>query len=199
MKQYVITISRQFASLGRPVAQSLSEKLGIEFWDRDIVEETAKRMKESVTVISDAEESARSAFSLLRQKYRMSLPTYNITDEIFEIQKNIIRDVASKESCIILGRCGDSILKDFTNTFHVYLYAPYEYRLKNCIEVYQMEEREAAKMIRNVDLSRRYYQKRYCPETKSIFDYKDMMLDVSKFGVDGTAEIIAGIAKRKFE
>ncbi|MCD8103711.1 MAG: cytidylate kinase-like family protein [Lachnospiraceae bacterium] len=186
---FVITISREFASLGRTIAQTLSDKLGIEFWDRDIVEAAAKRTGHSVSLVSDEEERAKSSF-FLRKNYRMSLTTYNISDEIFETEKNIILDAASKGSCIIVGRCGDYILRDFPNRLSVYIYAPYEARLKNCIETLMMDEKTARRMIREVDMARTYYQRKYCPEVRSPRDSSDLMIDSSRFGVEGTADVI---------
>ncbi len=197
MEQYVITISRQFGSLGRTISQCLSEKLGIEFWDRDIVETAAKRMGQPVSTISDEEETARNSI-FLRKKYRMSLATYSINDEIFETEKSIILDAAGHGPCIIVGRCGDYILRDFPNHLSVYIYAPYEARLKNCGETLMMEEKTARKMIREVDMARTYYQRKYCPEARSVFDYKDLMIDSSRFGVEGAAEIIASVVRRQW-
>ena len=133
MEKYVVTISREFASLGRTIAQRLSEKLEIPFWDRDIVEAAAKRMGHTVSTISEEEERAKNSV-FLRKKYRMSLATYSINDEIFETEKSIILDEASRESCIIVGRCSDYILRDLPNHLSVYIYAPYKERLKNCVD-----------------------------------------------------------------
>lgn len=189
MEHYVITISREFASLGRTVAQALSEKLGVEFWDRDIVEAAAKRTGHSISVVSDEEETAKNSF-FLRKKDKMSLTTYNINDEIFETEKNIILDAARKSSCIIVGRCGDYILRNFPNHLSVYIYAPYEERLRNCVETLMMDEKTARRMIREVDMARTYYQRKYCPEMKSPRDCSDLMIDSSRFGVEGTADLI---------
>ncbi|MCD7812931.1 MAG: cytidylate kinase-like family protein [Lachnospiraceae bacterium] len=194
MEQFVITISREFASLGRTVAQTLSEKLGVEFWDRDIVEAAAKRTGHPISLVSDEEETAKSSF-FLRKKDRMSLTTYNINDEIFETEKNIILDAANKGSCIIVGRCSDYILRDFPHHLSVYIYAPYEARLKNCVDTLMMDEKTARRMIREVDMARTYYQRKYCPDIHSPRDCCDLMIDSSRFGVEGTAELIAQALK----
>ena len=196
MSKYVVTISRQFGSMGRTIAEKLSERLGIEYLDRDIVEATAKRMGQSVKAVSDAEESSPSFF--LRKKYPFRMGIYSITDEIFEVQKNIILDEASKESCIIVGRCADSILRDFENHLNVYVYAPYEARLYNCTHDLMMDEKTARKMIKEVDEARTNYQRRYCPDVQSVFDNKDVMIDSSRFGTDGTAGMIEKIVRYKF-
>lgn len=197
MSKYVITISRQFGSMGRTIAAETAKLLDIEYLDRDIVEATAKRLGKSVKQISDEEENA--GFFLLRKKYPFNMGIYSITDEIFAVEKNIIRDVASKQSCIIVGRCGDSILSDFENHLSVYIYAPYEARLHNCTHELMMDEKTARKMMKEIDIARTNYQKKYCPEVKSIFDHKDIMIDSSKFGIEGTARLLADIVRERWK
>ena len=196
MENYVITISRQFGSLGRSIAQKMSEMLSIEFYDRDIVEATAKRMGQPVSVISDKEENAGSIF--LKRQYPLGMGLLHMQNEIFCVQENIIRDLAAKESSIIVGRCADSILKDYKRCLNIYVYAPYEARLRNCTETLKMDERTAKKMIRDVDRAREEYRLRYCPEVRDMFDNRDLMIDSSRFGVDGTAVILTNIAKEMF-
>ena len=188
MEQYVVTVSRQFGSMGRTIAKQMAEKLGIEFYDRDIVEETAKRMGLPVSVISQKEENANSIY--FKRQYPLGMGVSNMQDEIFSIQKNLIEDLAKKESCIIVGRCAESILADWKNHLRVYIYAPYEKRLKNCTEILKMEEKTARKMIREVDRSRELYHRRYCPEYTDAFSNRDLLIDSSRFGIEKTAEIL---------
>ena len=161
MKQYVVTISRQFGSMGRMIAQQLSRELGVDFYDRDIVEETASRMGLPVSVISNTEENSKSIY--FKQQYPLGMGIASMRDEIFLIQKNIIRDLAQKESCIIVGRCADSILMDMENRLNVYIYAPMDARLRNAVELAKLDEKTAKKMIREIDRSRELYHRRYCP------------------------------------
>ncbi len=191
MDQFVVTISREFGSLGRTIAECLSDKLGVKYWDRDIVETAAKRLGHPVSVVSDEEETAKNSI-FLRKKYKMSLTTYNINDEIFETEKNIILDAAKESSCIIVGRCGDYILRDYPNCLSVYIYAPYEARLKNCVETLMMDEKTAEKTIHEVDLERTYYQRKYTG-IRSPKEVCDLMIDSSRFGVEGSADLIAGV------
>ena len=196
MKQYVVTVSRQFGSLGRTISQRLAEELGIDFYDRDIVEETASRMGLPVSVISGKEEQSNSIY--FRRQYPLGTGISSMKDEIFLIQKNIIRDLAQKESCIIVGRCADSILMDMENHLNVYIYAPAEARLRNCTDILKMDEKVARKMIREVDRSRELYHRRYCPEYVDASTNKDILLDSSRFGVEGTVKILAGLVKEMF-
>jgi len=196
MEKYVITLSRQFASLGRSIAQEMSEKLGIEFYDRDLVEATANRMGQPISVISNEEEISKVKF--YRRMYPLGMANANMQDEIFEVQKNIIRDVALKESCIIVGRCANSILADMPRTLNVFIYAPYEMRLKNCIEVLQMKPQNAKRMIKEVDKAREKYRKRYTG-AEGPFDGYDIIIDSSRFGVSGTAELLIDTVKKQFK
>ena len=197
MKQYVITISRQFGSMGRSIAQALAQQLNIDFYDRDIVEETARRMGLPVSVISDTEENAKSVY--FRRIYPLGMGVPNLRDEIFLVQKNIIRDLAAKSSCIVVGRCGGSILADMPNRLGVYVYAPYSQRLQNCTQKLGMDETTARRMIREVDRARELYHRRYCPEVKDVFTDHDLMLDSSRFGVEGSASLLAHVAQTLFE
>ena len=124
----------------------------------------------------------------------MGMGVSNMQDEIFNIQKNIIEDLAKKESCIIVGRCADSILADSKNRLSIYIYAPYEKRLQNCTEILKMEEKTARKMIREVDRSRELYHRRYCPEYTDAFSNRDVLIDSSRFGIEKTAEILVKLA-----
>lgn len=196
MKQYVVTISRQFGSTGRMIAQQLSRELGVDFYDRDIVEETASRMGLPVSVISNTEENSKSIY--FKQQYPLGMGIASMRDEIFLIQKNIIKDLAQKESCIIVGRCADSILMDMENHLNVYIYAPMDVRLRNAVELAKLDEKTAKKMIREIDRSRELYHRRYCPEYMDPSTNKDIMLDSSRFGAEGTVKILAGLVRELF-
>ena len=101
-RKFVVTIARQFGSLGRPIARKVSEKLGIEYYDRDIVELTAKKLNLPVSTISDVEESAKSAF--FNMNYPLGMGTTAIQDSIFAAQRKIIVDLAEKGSLKLESR-----------------------------------------------------------------------------------------------
>ena len=194
MEPYVITISRQFASMGRSIAKELANELGIAFYDRDIVEETAKRMGLPVSLVSDTEENSGSIY--FKRQYPLGMGISSLKDEIFMVQKNIIRDLVDKCSCKIVSRCADSILADKKRRLNVY--APAHERFKNCIEKLGMDEDTAKRMMREVDRSRAIYRKRYCPEVKDEFTNRDLMIDSSRFGIDGTAKMLARLTRTLF-
>lgn len=200
-KKYVITIARQFGSMGRPIAMKLSEILGVEFYDRDIVDQAAKKLNLPVSIVDENEESAKEVF---RNTYsRMQFPlgrqkSTEVQDNIFEAQKNIINFLAEKESCIIVGRCGDFILSEMDNVIHIFIYAPYEERLKHCTNELGLSAEEGKRMIKKVDEAREAYHLQYAGFKPDDYKYKDIMIDSSLLGVDGTAEYLAALIKKKF-
>ena len=195
-KQYIITIVREFGSMGRPIARRLSELLGIEFYDRDIVEETARKMNLPVSVISINEENQGSAYS--RMRFPVGKSSREKQDEIFRVQSEIIRSLAKRESCVIVGRCSDYILRDFENRLSICVYAPFEKRIENCVSSLGMDEETAMQMTVEVDKARRKYHKRYANYSPEDIKNKNLLIDSSFFGIEGTARLIAEIAKSKF-
>lgn len=150
-KKYIVTIARQFGSLGRPIAMRMSEKLGVEFYDRDIVEEAAKKLNLPVSKIDEIEESAKKKVpsnSFRRMMYPLGTQADELQDKLFEAQENIIKFLAERESCIIVGRCSDFILADETNLLRIYIYAPYEERVKNCVNNLKMDETDARTFLK---------------------------------------------------
>lgn len=197
MDKYVITISRQFGALGRTIAQHMAMELGIDFFDRDIVEETALRMGLPVSEISKEEERAGGFFA--EKRYPLGMGPVSMQEELFLIQSNIIKDFAAMQSCIIVGRCGDYCLRNADRALHVYVYAPYEKRLENCTSILGMDEKTARDMIKDVDKARDNYRKKYCKDMAGVFDNRDICIDSSKFGAEATAKILCGIARSVFK
>ena len=117
-------------------------------------------------------------------------------DELFQTQKNIIRDLAARESCIIVGRCADVVLSDRTDVLNIRVFAPYEARLRNCTEKLGMDERTARKMIDRIDRSREQYHREYggCEVTH----YTDFMINTARFGIDGSAKQLCRLVRQVF-
>ena len=195
MDKYIVTISRQFGSMGRTIAQQLSERLDIEYIDRDIVDQTARRMNLAVSEISQAEESGLGAF--MRRAFPLGKEN-DLRDQIFEVQKNIIRDFAKEQSGIVVGRCADYVLADHPRLLSIYIYAPVEARIKNCVEKLGMDEKTARKTMAEVDTARENYYKTYNPGYKTPFSGRDLCIDSSAFGIDETANILENLIRRRF-
>ena len=142
-EQYIITISREFGSLGRPIARRMSEILGIMYYDRDIVEEVSKQLQLPVPTISDVEERAPGSYFSMR--FPLGNMTSDLQNKVFRAQQDIITELADRESCIIVGRCADYVLREKKNLMRVYIYTSYENKYDNCVNNLSITPREAKK------------------------------------------------------
>lgn len=197
MKKFTLTITREFGSLGRSIAKELSAELGIEFYDREIVEEVARQLKMPISAISNEEE--KSKHSMFARMFPLGTDEEYIQDMIFDTQKNIILDLASKSSCILVGRCSDYLLENRKNNINIFIYAPYEKRLENCINILGMSKAEAKRMISSVDKARITYHKKYAGYLPDDPKHKNLMIDSSLLGVQGTSHLIAQIVRELFD
>lgn len=198
--KYVITITRQFGSLGRQIAQRMSEKLGVEFYDRDIVDGVAKKLSLPYSEVEEKEESAVKLLpkTFSRMAYPLGQGATEIQNQIFEAQQNMIKFLVERESCIVVGRCADFILSDEPNVMHIYIYAPYEDRVKNSVEELGLEMEEAKRMIRRVDEARDSYHMNYAGFYPDDKRFKDILVNSSFLGVEGTADYLVNVVRQKF-
>ena len=192
-EQYIITISREFGSLGRPIARRMSEILGIMYYDRDIVEEVSKQLQLPVPTISDVEERAPGSYFSMR--FPLGNMTSDLQNKVFRAQQDIITELADRESCIIVGRCADYVLREKKNLMRVYIYTSYENKYDNCVNNLSMTPREAKKMIRDVDQARIAYHMRYAGYMPD--ENKDIQIDSAFLGVEGTAWYLSQAAKHR--
>ena len=199
MSNFVITVGRQFGSMGRPIAKTLAEKLGINYFDRDIVEEVAKRMNLPLSIVSKEEEAAESKFGKFgKMLFPLGMRTTELQDKIFEVQKCVIMDFIDKGPCILVGRCADYIARDCENLFRIYIYAPFEERVKNCVQFLNMKEADALKMCRDVDRARSTYHKQYAGYDCMSAEVMDLMINSSTLGIEGTISALVLLVKQRF-
>ena len=199
MDNYVITLGRQFGSLGRAIAHETADLLSIQYYDRDIVEEVAKRMKQPVKVISQVEEEAKSRFGVFgKMLFPLGDGTRELQDRTFFVQECVLRDFADRGPCILVGRCADYVLQGRENLLRVFIYAPKEARIRNCVEQLHMDREQAYKMCADVDRARARYHERYAGYPVMDPEHFDVMMNSDLLGVSGTAAALADLARRKF-
>lgn len=197
MEKFVVTINRQFGSMGRPIAREMAESLNVEFYDRDIIEAAAAKLHMSLSIASDLEETAQK-----NRFWNMCFPLGHgeakKQDELFLEQRKIILDLADAKSCIIVDRCSDYTLRCTKNVLRIFIYAPYKERLKNCVERLQMDEAAAKSMIRDVDKARDAYQLKYAHYLPGDFHHNDLLINSSVLGIEGTAQYLTELVLKKF-
>ncbi len=197
MENVIIAISRQFASGGRLVGQKLSDKLGIPYYDKEIIELAAEKSGLSPEFIRNNEESARSTFlcnlaASIQQAPGAFFVQYEmpVNDKAFFAQTSVIRDLASKGSCVILGRCGGYILREDFNCVSVFLHSSMEDRAQRAVEVYKMPEKGIADKLMKADKARMNYHKYYTGESWTDIHAYDLCINTEKSGIDGAVDTI---------
>lgn len=191
-KNIVITIGRENGSGGKEIAEKLAAKLGIHYYDRNLIDMAAQKSGMNSAVLYQADEKASHLFF---SSYVTSPGEYGtVNDRLFWTQSSIIKELAQKESCVIVGRCADYVLEDFTNCLHVFVYAPLESRIQRIMDRYMLESVDAAKReIARVDKQRRSYYQYYTDRKWGQYDGKNLVIDSSYFGVDKTVDLLAEI------
>lgn len=198
MDQYVITIGRQFGSGGRSIGEKLSKKLGIAFYDKELISLAAKESGVSPEIFECVDEKA--ANSLL---YSLSMGMYSfgngfsamgdlpVNDKLYLLQHQIIRDIAEKENCVIVGRCADYILSSNPKCVKVFIYADMEYRKEQSIQKHGIEAARAEHIINKTDKSRANYYSFYSGHKWGMAENYDLCIDSSKLDEDKIVDLIA--------
>lgn len=196
MSKRIITINRMYGSGGRAIGKALAEELGIGFYDKELIEIAARDKNIPFGDLADVDEKRPGAWSFpvnheiqISQDYR-AIP---MNDVLFELQRDIILSLSDKEDCVIVGRCANHILQD--RTLSVFIYAPFETRVKNVVERLDREEKSARKLVKRMDKERRSYYEFFTDEKWLDMGQYDLCIDSSKF----TTEEIVKILKEAYE
>lgn len=194
---YAITIARQFCSGGNAVAELLGKKLDINIYDKQLITLAAKKSGFHEAVFEQADEVASNSllYSVVMGSYPMNSLMFNnntvTNDSLFTLQSNIIKETAEKESCIIIGRCSNYVLRKHPRLLSVYLWADTDFRKQRFIELYkEPKEKDIETELNKADKKRRNYYNYYSgKEWDSVTSY-DLVINVSKTGIEGAAEEI---------
>ena len=186
MKKFVVTIAREHGSGGRIIGKKLAESVGAAFYDRDLITLTAKQTGLSESFINEIEEKKPS--SLL---YSLYMGTYvpNVYDEAFAAQSNLIRSLADKGSCVIVGRCADYILRDYENCIHFFIHAPIELRAKRIVDEYGENPKDPIAAVKKWDKKRASYYNFITQSRWGIAQNYNLTID-SSIGIDRTVSIL---------
>lgn len=192
MKQ-IITIGRQFGSCGSDVGKALGEALGIKCYDKEILYEAAKNsgMCEEIAEQYDEVGGQSFLYSLATTGYFGNTMNYEpINAKLYSAQFQLIRSIAQEESAIFIGRCADYVLEEEENLTRIYIMADFEDRVSNIVKSYNINEKEAIKLIQKRDKQRATYYNFYTSKKWSDVTNYDLCINVSKVGIDGAVDII---------
>ena len=199
-KNCVITITNQFCSLGRKTANRLGQLLDIPCYNEELIRETAKELDLSAQIVDENEERAHRIVDeyLFPMFQRLGNRTNVTQNMIFDAQRKIIRRMADDESCIIVGRCSDFVLEEYKNVIRFFIYAPYEVRVRNCVEELQIKESAARRLVTKKDEEHKSYQLNYAGYLPESIHHKDLSVNSAVFGVEGTAQLLAQAVRERF-
>lgn len=194
MKKRVITISRQFGSGGHSIGEKVAKQLGIPFYDKEILERIASETGFSQGFIQEASEYATGNNSLLwnlaMSNSSNAVSSQNPSDTIYFAQMKIIGELAAKESCVIIGRCSDYILREREDCLHIFICADKESRSKRILERYGEVSKSVEKRINDKDLRRQIYYAHYTDRIWGAPENYHAILNSSFLGEDGCVNII---------
>ena len=193
MNHFVVAIGREFGAQGCDIAEKLAEKLGVKLYDRQLVEEAAKKLEMDEHTVQKADEVSAKDIEGLKTTYGVG--NFYLSTQVLDAQADIIERVAQNESCIIMGRCADYILKDRDDCLKIYIYAPFDVRTKHIAEKYDMSMFSAKRLVRQMDEKRDKY---VTGNRRGEHDGKDAMFDSSIMGVDGTVDMLLEMINKKF-
>ncbi len=190
-KKILITISREYGSGGRYIGRMIAEKLGIKFYDKELVSLVAKESNMSENFIEENDQKKK--FS---SKFNSS---YNEDDELFIAENKVIKDIAKKDSCVIIGRCADYILKDEKNLIKIFIYSTEENKINRAIKYFNLTEKEALNKIRKENKLRAKHYKYYTNQEWGNIKNYDLIINSDYLGPEKTSDMIVEFITKKFQ
>lgn len=204
----VITISRQFGSGGSYIGQQLAKKLNIYFADREILRKAAERFS-----VLEEELVSRDEKTVSLWRSFLEISTYGLgpdgyippqkvlptSQEVFDTESEIIREIVREHSAVIIGRCGFHILRNHSNAIKILLHADIPYRSKRIQELQNISEFEALELIDKIDEERARYIKTFTGEDWTNARLFDLSIDTGQLGPDSSIQLILNYVKLKSE
>ena len=195
MAKRIITISREFGSGGRFIGEEVAKKLGIAYYDKNIIGQIAEKSGLSPEYIQEnAELSPKKGLFAYAFSGR-DITGKSVEDMVYEVQRNIILELAEKEPCVIIGRNADYILKDRDDVLNVFIYGDMPEKIKRITGLHNVEEKEAVKMMTDTDKRRRTNYNFYTDQNWGKASNYTLCLNSSQLGYDRCEMIIMECAK----
>lgn len=191
----IVTISREFGAGGSSIGRALAQRLGYEYYDKELVLMQAARSNIDTYQLLKWDEKVPIHFGF--SQALLDFYSRPLSDRIFEEQKEVIRTVGEKGNCVIVGRNANTILKEFDHTLHVFIQADFNWRLEHMKEkMPDHSESQIIDEIKKVDKARYKHCAYYTDTVFGMSKYYDLCLNSSKFGIDGCVDIIQKMLER---
>lgn len=195
MAKRIITISREFGSGGRFIGEEVAKKLGIAYYDKEMIGQIAEQAGlSSEYVRENAELSPKKGWFAYAFSGR-DITGKSVEDMVYEAQRKVIMEIAEKENCVIIGRNADFILKDRKDVLNVFIHGSIPEKVRRICSLYNVTEVDAIKMINDIDKRRRTNYNFYTEQKWGIAENYTMSLNSSVLGYDLCQKIIIDCAK----
>ena len=172
--------------------------MGFQFYDRNLIEMVAEESGMDWKLVGNADE--KLVGGLLNLRPGLDFLQENPNDKIYRVQEEIIRSIAKKkESCVIVGRGADYVLRNRHEVMKVYIYAPFSIRVETVMERYSFTKEEAEKVVRHMDKTRKNYYEYFTDRNWGQKEGKDLLIDSSEFGIEGTVDLLKAAAECKLK
>ena len=191
MENVVVTICREFGAEGHEIGMKLGDRLQVPVYDKDLLEMSARESGLNIHMAASVDEKVADRF------YYFPLGADALNDQLFHVESNIIKQLAEKKACIIVGRLSDYVLRDRPNTIKVLVMAPFEMRVSIIKEKHQISDEAAKKLVKKMDAARNAYYSAYTGSKWSHETGKDIVLNRSSFSIEECADILEGIVRRR--
>ena len=203
----IITIARQYGSGGREIGELVAKKLGITLYDKQLITEAATRgsLDESVTKLAD-ESAANSLLYTLAMGSNVLGTTMHfgykmpLNDKLFLLQSEVIKECSKEQSCVIIGRCADYVLRDEKSLLRIFVYGDLDHRQARIASRHpELKNNQIIDVINKTDKRRASYYNFYTGNKWGKYDNYDIAINSSTLGIEGAADLIVACAKKLME
>ncbi len=206
----VLTISRQMGSGGSYIGQSVAKRLGLKYVDREILAEAAKLLGTGHENLEGLEEHISNAWVRFTRHLSFGPPDGLFTppkihesvfeEDLFRIERQIIREFAAREDCVIIGRASSIILRDHPGVIRLFVHAPEAWRIHNLMQTAGMNDRRAVRdLVRRSDHDRAKFVQAVCNCDWSNACHYDLTINPSKTGLDAASDLVAAIVEKRMK
>ena len=207
MDKFVVNIGRQLGSGGREIGEKLAKRLGIDFYDKELINLASEESGLCREFFEKADEKASQ--SMMGGIFGMRFPFFSdgvlpsmnclSNDALFKVQSDVIRKLASEKSCLFVGRCADYILRDNPRCVNVFISASREDRIARLCRLHNITENEAEEMMNRTDKKRSEYYNYYSYKTWGMASTYHLCIDSSVLGIEKTVDFIEEFVRLKLK
>ena len=195
MAKRIITISREFGSGGRFIGEKVAKKLGITYYDKNIISEIAEKSGLSPEYIQESAELSPKKGLFAYAFAGRDITGKSVEDMVYEAQRKVILELAEKESCVIIGRNADFILRDWNDVLNVFINGDMPEKIQRIMDLHNVEEKEAVKMMADIDKRRMTNYNFYTDQKWGKASNYTLCLNSSQLGYDRCEAIIMECVK----